>query len=369
MYNDKKVILTIDGGGIRGVLPASALVKLQDVVDSPLDGVFDFLAGTSTGALITGGLALGIPIDDILDLYKRRSGDIFRVAPWTHPAAFLLGTLPNLGAIKNFLFDSGAEYDSKVIHDVLVEESNRILGADHDAASFKINDAKNDLLVTAIRVPDGMPWYFVKDRPEKDINVTGQLPLLDCITASAAAPLYFTPWTIPVPDNWVGPGGPEDKPSPAVDGGVGVAGNPVYQACVEAFTYTKDYVPSQTIVVSIGTGKYDATDVPKGLLGWVKWLLEDLLASPGEEQTELVFQHFAQGDAGCRFYRIDFQLPADIDMGDPAAVPALVDLGAKYAERIPWKAILEGSDGDDVKDYLVTKDRTHWRQYRQGLGP
>ena len=61
--------------------------------------------------------------------------------------------------------------------------------------------------------------------------------------ASAAAPTYFKPWTVTI-------GG---QPTGLVDGGVGVTGNPVYQACVEAFYYDT-FDPADTLVVSLGTG-------------------------------------------------------------------------------------------------------------------
>src|ERR1039458_2277652 len=74
-----------------------------------------------------------------------------------------------------------------------------------------------DLVLSAIRLSDAKPWYFVKNNPI-NASKTGSLGLLDCATASAAAPTYFDSWPMGDPVN-----------GKLVDGGVGVTGNPVYQ--------------------------------------------------------------------------------------------------------------------------------------------
>src|SRR5215469_12941063 len=108
MYRDKKVILSIDGGGIRGVLPTSALMKLEEVVvespDTSLYKIFDFLAGTSTGAIIVSGLAQGITAAQILDLYQTRARNIFPLPPWTHPGDFVRERILHPADLANFLF-------------------------------------------------------------------------------------------------------------------------------------------------------------------------------------------------------------------------------------------------------------------------
>lgn len=106
-------------------------------------------------------------------------------------------------------------YDIGELHRLIREE----LGT--DAGDWSLNDAPIDLLVTATRLSDGMPWYFVRDNPSNSCRA-GRYRLADAVTASAPAPAYFQPWRV-------------DGIGLLVDGGTGVAGNPVYQACVEAF--------------------------------------------------------------------------------------------------------------------------------------
>jgi hypothetical protein len=63
------------------------------------------------------------------------------------------------------------------------------------ARGWSLNDSPIDLLITANGVPSGNVWYLVRDNP-RNAGCTGRLGLVDCTTASAAAPTYFEPWTI-----------------------------------------------------------------------------------------------------------------------------------------------------------------------------
>ena len=71
-----KRILSIDGGGIRGIIPASTLVTLEQQLGKPVRECFDFVAGTSTGALISAAVAAGVPATRILEIYTQRADEI-----------------------------------------------------------------------------------------------------------------------------------------------------------------------------------------------------------------------------------------------------------------------------------------------------
>ena len=327
----RRYLLSIDGGGIRGILPATALVKLEQVTGKPAREIFSFAAGTSTGALLSAALAAGVPATRILDIYLRRGPEIFTPrAPWN--------------TIKRVA--TGSMYSTQKLYDVLAEE----FGA---ASGWKLNDSPIDLLLTAKGL-DGKPWYFVRDNP-KNSGVTGRFGLVDCATASAAAPTYFKPWII------------RDGPGTLVDGGVGVTGNPVYQACVEAFYFTAGYTPEETTVVSLGTGRFVSEGNPNGLWAWLQWILGELLRSPGEQQTEIVHRHFPE----MVFYRLDADIKAldpnlkeAIDMDDVEAIDRLHRYGLQFAALIDWEAILAGTD----TTFRVAKKKTQWYQYKTGQG-
>src|SRR6266480_5494931 len=70
-------ILSLDGGGIRGVFPAAFLSKLEEHLDKPIGRYFDLIAGTSTGGIIAIGLGLGLSAGDIVKLYVEQGPAIF----------------------------------------------------------------------------------------------------------------------------------------------------------------------------------------------------------------------------------------------------------------------------------------------------
>lgn len=303
---ERRRILSIDGGGVRGIIPAIWLAELERVTNKPTREHFDFLAGTSTGAVIAGALAAGIPAQHLVDVYERRGPEIFR-------------RLPVIGQVLRFF--TGSLYSVKTLNRILIEEL-----AEH--ASWILNDVPNDILVTAKRLRDGRPWYFVKDRPGEPAGRTGGLLLADCVTASAAAPTYFGPWDVA-------------SIGELVDGGTGVAGNPVYQACVEAFHYNAaKYAVEDTIVVSLGTGRFLDRTRPTWLPSWLTWILSELLRSPGEQQTELVQRHYDRA----RFYRIDVALKRDFTLDSVNDVAELRAIAEKRLQDIDWWANLDGTD-------------------------
>jgi hypothetical protein len=337
----QRYLLSIDGGGVRGVIPAVALAKLEDTTGRPARETFSFVAGTSTGAIIAAAIAAGIPATRMVDLYVDRAPEIFTGPP-------LLNTLQRI--------ITGSMYSTRKLRDVIAEE----LGP--EARGWSLNDAPVDLLITAKGVADGKPWYFVRDNPGNS-GCTGRLGLADCATGSSAAPTYFQPWTIEEP-----PGKPSrcDRVGAVVDGGVGVAGNPVYQACVEAFFYTdgaNGYEPGETTTVSMGTGR---SIVPKRsptwIGSWLEWILGELLESPGEQQTEITWRHFVEErteDQRMTFYRIDTKLKEDIALDDVGSIPRLRAYGERLAALIDWNAILDGTD----EKFRVRGDRTRFSRY------
>lgn len=314
-------ILAIDGGGIRGLIPAALLASLERETGTPARSHFDLLAGTSTGAILAAAVAADFSGERLRALYRTRGPELFRRTP----------VLTLLQRVVR-----GHMYDVARLREVIAEE----LG---DRASWRVNDVPSDVMLTAKGLDDGHQWYFVKDRPGAEPGRTGNLPLVDCVTASAAAPTYFGPWAIP-------------SIGLLVDGGVGVAGNPTYQACVEAFEYTADYRPEDTIVVSLGTGRFLDRRRPTWLWPWVEWVLSELLRSPGEQQTELVQRHYA----AARFYRIDVRLPRDFPLDATGRdMEELIAIGDALAATVDWHAVLDGTD----ETFLVRPGETRPEAY------
>src|ERR687885_1744635 len=124
----QRYLLSIDGGGLRGILPASALVQLERQTGRPARDTFSFVAGTSTGAIIAAAIAAGIPAEQILEFYIHRSRAIFSQDPWR--------------LLRRIV--SGSMYSTQKLHDLIAES----LGP---AREWTLNDAPIDLLFTAKR--------------------------------------------------------------------------------------------------------------------------------------------------------------------------------------------------------------------------
>jgi predicted acylesterase/phospholipase RssA len=311
----QRYLLSIDGGGLRAIIPLSALVKLEQVTGRLARDTFSFVAGTSTGAIVAAGIAAGISAQRLLDVYVQRGPEVFPQSPPNFIRRVTLGYM----------------YSTHVLRDLVAEEAG-------PARNWVLNDSPIDLLITAKRVPDGKAWYFVKDKPANSQR-TGRLSLVDCTTASAAAPTYFQPWTIPEDPAVLRQHGWEPVGT-LVDGAVGVTGNPVYQAVVEALYFTDEYTPQETTVVSLGTGRFVPTAMPGNIWDWFNWVIGQLLASPDEQQTEIVQRHFRQTP----FYRLDLKLPQDIAMDDVGSIALLVQLGQRFADTIDWNGILAATE-------------------------
>lgn len=329
----RRYLLSIDGGGIRGIIPIIALIKLEKVSGRLSREIFSFVAGTSTGAIIASAVAAGMPATRVLDLYVNRAREVF--------TGFAL-----LNTLKRIF--TGAMYSTQTLHDILAEE----VGAARD---WNLNDAPIDLLITAKEVTTGTPWYFVRDNP-KNAGCTGRFGLVDCTTASAAAPTYFQPWTLADPS---GPPPHCEPIGPLTDGGVGIAGNPVYVACVEAFHHSVGYKPEETTAVSLGTGRYPHSSKPTWIFPWLEWLLAEMLESPAEQQTEITYRHFPE----MVFYRIDTELKEDIPLDGIGSMDKLVEYGERLAQIIDWEAILAGSD----TRFRVGPQKTMGEEYRQEM--
>jgi len=251
--------------------------------------------------LIAAAVTAGLPATQILDIYTNRSKEIF-----TPPQP--------LADVERAL--KGYMYDPANIRKVLASE----FGA---AAAWTLNESPIRVLLTAVGI-DTHPWYFVQDNP-KNSQITGKLGLIDCAVASASAPTYFKPSTMEI----------SGKPTVLVDGGAGVTGDPVYQACVEAFYYDV-FTPAETMVVSLGTGYFPTGNtVPKGPIEWLEWTVNALLDAPEDQQPQLVNRHWPG-----IMQRFDWQLPEAIGMADTGKIDDLVQIGQKAAAAMDWTAIL-----------------------------
>ena len=299
-----KRILTLDGGGVRGALTTCFLVEAEKQTGKLCRELFDMVAGTSTGALIAACVAAGVPARDILGFYESDAPQVFDLSP---TAAWL----------KRLA--EGHAYDSGKIAVVL----RKRLGA---ACDWVLNDAPIRVLLCAMHV-SGKPILAVQDTG-KNAKATGKLSLVDCATASAAAPTYLTAWYVSplggALEGW------------CVDGGVAGMANPVYEACVQAFDYD-DFDPQSTRVISLGTGFSPdrAVNQSDGFIGALSLVTDALLYNAGTRATEAAKRLFPGV-----VHRFNWELPSAVDMADAGAIRMLVALGQRLAPQMNWKEVL-----------------------------
>jgi hypothetical protein len=185
-------ILTIDGGGIKGVFPAAFLAELEDRIGEPIVDYFDLIAGTSTGGIIALALGLGLTAKEILQLYENNARRIF---PQSRSFAFQ-------GIFR-------AKYAKAALPTVLREAfGQRLLG-----------ESRVRLLVPSLNLAsERVHIYKTSHHPGLVKDYT--LPAVDVALATVAAPTYFPVHLSP-------------EGVPFVDGSVW-ARNPMGLAVIEA---------------------------------------------------------------------------------------------------------------------------------------
>jgi patatin-like phospholipase/acyl hydrolase len=296
-------MLSIRGGGIRGIIPCCCLIRLEEQLGGLTRDHIDFCAGTSSGALLVACIAAGIPATTMLEVYTGMADRIFTPQ----------GTA---GEAKRTA--QGFMYDPANLRDLL----GGLLGS---ACAWTMNDCPVRVMISATAM-NGHTWFFVKDN-DRNAGTTGMVNLVDAAVASACAPTYFDHWRID---------GIQGKTYRFFDGAMGATGNPAYQACVEAFEYD-DFLPRWSRLVSLGTGYYpDSTDPPEGLIATVEWISSTLVDRAEDWVDEAVERQWPN-----LMENFNAALPRNIDLADITAVPDLVRIGRQLAATMDWIRILK----------------------------
>jgi hypothetical protein len=313
-----KNILCVDGGGIRGIIPLACLVKLETELRQPCRQFFQMVAGTSTGAIIAAGLALGVSARGLLALYRNLAQEAFQRLP-------LWKIIGNLGNHR---------YGTDFIAQTLDE-----MGADRTLNSLPL-----DVMITAKNMDTGRTDFFVRDNAS-NARRWGTMSLKDAVLASIAAPTYFPAHTATI----------LGKRATWVDGGVSVSGNPSYQSAVEAIHYGDDhYPPGGTALYSFGTGRSPHLIDPHraNMLDWGLWTLAELMDDASEWQSAVTRREYeGTGRIDFRRYQVDLapdvmdalgvempagRRPEDIEMDSVWAVESLDSIGRGFAGRIDF---------------------------------
>jgi predicted acylesterase/phospholipase RssA len=232
-----KRILALDGGGIRGAITIEFLARLEDELRKrhadprlKLCDYFDLIGGTSTGAIIAAGLAIGLDTAELRDLYSDLGGIIFETKRWT-------AEIPLLGKLSA----------AKISTEPLEEQLRRVLG-DRPLGDPTI---PTGLCVIARRADTSSTWPLLNHPLARYYDKNRDIPLARAVRASTAAPTYFMPEELDV-------GGGEK--GAFIDGGVGMANNPALQlflvATLQGFPFHWPTGADNLLIVSVGTGTW-----------------------------------------------------------------------------------------------------------------
>ncbi len=229
----QRKLLALDGGGIRGAISLEVLSAVEEIArrklgrpDAVLADYFDYIAGTSTGAIIATGLSLGMSVSDLRRFYVEVGPDMFSRA----------------GVLRRFHY--------KFDQDRLAAQLKAVFGADTKLGSRKLRTL---LMLVMRNATTDSPWPIsnnpaatFNDSQRSDCNLN--LPLWQLVRASTAAPTYFPPEVVRVGDHEF----------LFVDGGVTMYNNPAFQlflmATLPPYKLGWPTGTDRMLLVSVGTG-------------------------------------------------------------------------------------------------------------------
>lgn len=206
-------ILSIDGGGIRGLFPAQYLANIEKSIGKKINEFFDLIVGTSTGGIIALALSVGIPAEEIAKLYENNAEEIFK------PALF-----NKIFKKTGMLFRNS--YTNKSLIDLLINTFD----------GKKMIDADVMLCITSLEHNKARPKVYKTPHNTK-YHWDQNLEMWKVAQATSAAPLYFPPAT-------------EDGCK--LDGGLW-ANNPILVGITEALHHNIKL--DDIKILSIGTGE------------------------------------------------------------------------------------------------------------------
>ena len=324
-------ILSIDGGGLRGLIPGQVLValetKLQQLSGDPnrrLADAFDLIAGTSTGGILTclclcPDPATGRPkfsAQEAVGLYLDRGREIFDRSFWQEVIS-----------VDGLAYEKySASALEKALKEYFGDQTLGRLLKPCLVTAYDIENRKSHFFNSADVEPQRFGLKWDSKGPGADFM------LRQVARATSAAPTYFEPARISALDG---------KRYALIDGGV-FANNPTMCACVEAFAMNPELDVSDLKILSLGTGVVDKSYPYSeakdwGELAWLKPIL-DILMSGVAETVDYQLRMLMQG-ACCPEHYLRLQLDlkrfpsvdSEMDDGKPENLDALRKAGAALA--------------------------------------
>lgn len=335
----KLKILSIDGGGIKGIIPCVILQAIEERIGR-ISSSFDLIAGTSTGGIIALGLSKPNPLtmEQLFNIYKTKGNKIFSKRENSKALA-----------VANEAAKMKLDDPAPLFAPFPVDELEALLKENFKDAT--LSECRNEVLITSYNVEHSEAIYFNSRTADSEND-----PLLSEVARStSAAPMFFVPNELSTA---------ERKEMLLIDGGV-FANNPAVLAYIEGKEIWKNrknahktasskdenlkIAPSDDdlplFMLSIGTGipmnpsvDYKKSKTWKGY-NWINPLLTDIFFNSAAENTEYIIQHllpdYATGEKRKRYFRLNVPLPLScMDMSDASEknVEALEKFGKAFVE-------------------------------------
>jgi uncharacterized protein len=277
-------VLSIDGGGIRGLIPALVLAEIEQRSGKRAFELFDLIAGTSTGGILACALCApdALPAEQLVGLYVEEGPNIFDRS---------LGQ--RIRSAEGLLDE---KYDSADLDRAL----ERFL------ADKRLAETKPDLIVPAYNMGDPGPYFF-KSRKAREEGE--DFTLAEVARATSAAPTYFEPFEL--------------EGQALVDGGV-FAANPAMCAVAEVLRFQP---AAEIALLSLGTGqrtrKRSFAEVQDwGLVEWAKPIL-DVVFDGASDAVDYQLRHMLDER---RYWRLQVELTRASDDLDDASERNLREL-------------------------------------------
>ncbi len=311
-------ILSIDGGGIKGLYSATILAEFEKKFDCHISDHFDMLCGTSTGGLIALALALRVPASEICDFYIKDGPLIF-------PSKTKLSRIYRF--IKQILWKG--KYSDKELKIAL----NKMFG------NKTIGDSNNLLCIPSYTITEARPFVFKKDH--HDLDRDNGVKIVDAALATSAAPTYFPLSEIEYYEN-----------KQFIDGGVW-ANNPTLLGLLEALNYfvgkDKEYDNLKILSISslsITGGKPTGLKRQRSFLNWGNDLFETSMTG-----QSFFTDFFMQKIQNISDIQIDYLRVPSVEVSSQQESLIQLDIATKKALRL-----IKGKGKDQADIYKKKKE-------------
>jgi uncharacterized protein len=304
-------VLSIDGGGVRGLVPATVLSSLERTAQRPVHELFDLVAGTSTGAILAASLCAPMPKSaaELVDLYLANLRRIFREDPVRKVTSVI----------------SSGKYDHAILESIL---------EDNFGLAY-LSDCRTNLLIPAYDIENRDAKFFKSWRARGIMNPSGEKRtdadyfLSSIVRAATAAPTYFEPARI---------SSRSGIPLAAIDGAV-FANNPAMCALASARRLYPD--AERFMILSLGTGQL-AQPIPYevarryGIVSWARPVLDCMMDGAADIVDYQLEEAFP---TGLEYIRLQTDMRAPLSPSDsiddvtPENIRRLIITGQKLASE------------------------------------